>query len=82
MIITIEISHYPLADDYEEPIMDFINRMKEHTDITMRTNATSTHLRGEISVLMPALQQEMETSFTVYGKGIFVMKVLNGCLEI
>ncbi|MCZ2442967.1 MAG: hypothetical protein LC101_04235 [Flavobacteriales bacterium] len=82
MIITVEISHYPLKEAYEEPIIDFLNRMKTHADIIVRTNATSTHLRGEMSVLMPALNKEMETSFSKYGKGIFVLKVLNGCLDI
>lgn len=82
MKTTIEISNYPLNADYIPPIQDFIDRINAHTNITVKVNATSTHIVGEIDEVMPILQQEIKSSFEKYGKMIFVMKVLNGALDI
>ncbi len=82
MKTTIEISNYPLNADYIPPIQDFIDRINTHANITVKVNATSTHIVGEIDEVMPILQQEIKTSFEKYGKMIFVMKVLNGALDI
>ncbi|MDT8413180.1 MAG: YkoF family thiamine/hydroxymethylpyrimidine-binding protein [Vicingaceae bacterium] len=82
MKTTIEISNYPLNADYIPPIQDFIDRINTHANITVKVNATSTHIVGEIDEVMPIIQQEIKTSFEKYGKMIFVMKVLNGALDI
>lgn len=82
MKTTIEISNYPLNADYIHPIQDFIDRINAHANITVKVNATSTHIVGEIDEVMPILQQEIKSSFEKYGKMIFVMKVLNGALDI
>lgn len=82
MKTTVEISKYPLNADYEPPIIDFINRLNEHPDITVKTNATSTHITGDYDVVFGVLQQEIKTSFEKYGKLIFVAKFLNGQLDI
>ena len=80
MKTTVERSNYPLNDDYEPPILDFINRLKEVEGLKIQVNATSTHIGGEYNLVMETLQQEIRTSFERYGKMIFVMKVLNGDL--
>jgi uncharacterized protein YqgV (UPF0045/DUF77 family) len=80
MKTTVEISNYPLNADYEPPILDFINRLKEVEGLKIQVNATSTHIGGDYNLVMETLQQEIRTSFERYGKMIFVMKVLNGDL--
>lgn len=82
MKTTVEISKYPLDKDYEPPILDFIERLNSNSDITVKTNATSTHIVGEYDQVMGILQQEIKSSFEKYGKAIFVMKVLHGELAI
>lgn len=82
MQTTVELSKYPLNADYEPPILDFINRLNQQSGLTVKTNATSTHVVGDFDVVMNAVQQEIKTSFEKYGKAIFVMKVLNGALDI
>jgi len=37
MKTTIEISKYPLNEDYEPPIIDFIARLSLHDDIKLKT---------------------------------------------
>jgi uncharacterized protein YqgV (UPF0045/DUF77 family) len=51
-------------------------------NITVKTNATSTHIVGDYDEVMTILQKEIKTSFEKYGKAIFVVKVLNGALDI
>lgn len=82
MKTTIEISNYPLSADYIPPIQDFIDRLNLNQNIKVKTNATSTHIVGDFDVVMPIIQQEIKTSFEKYGKMIFVMKILNGALDI
>ena len=55
MIFTIEISHYPLEDDYEENIIAFIHELRNLNGVSMNTNAMSTQIKGEHSLIMPAL---------------------------
>ncbi|NVK66858.1 MAG: thiamine-binding protein [Flavobacteriales bacterium] len=81
MKITIEISNYPLTDDYLPQITDFIDRCIA-TGITTKVNATSTHLQGEYDEVMNVLQQEIKTSYEKYGQMIFVVKVLKGELDL
>ena len=82
MKTTLEISNYPLNADYEPPIIDFIERFNQHENIMVKTNATSTHVVGEYDLVFSILQQEIKTSFEKYGKMIFVVKFINGALEV
>ena len=81
MIITIEISNYPLTEGYLPQITDFIDRCIA-TGITTKVNATSTHLQGEYDEVMGVLQQEIKTSYEKYGQMIFVVKILQGELDL
>ena len=82
MKTTVELSKYPLNADYEPPILDFIGRLNVHQNITVKTNATSTHVVGDYDEVMVILQKEIKQSFEKYGKAIFVMKILNGDLGV
>lgn len=81
MKTTIEISNYPLTDDYLPQITDFIDRCIA-TGIKTKVNATSTHLQGDYDEVMGILQQEIKTSYEKYGQMIFVIKVLKGELDL
>ena len=77
-----ELRKYPLNENYEPAILDFINRLNQYDNILVKTNATSTHVVGDYDEVMPILQGEIKLSFEKYGKAIFVMKVLHGELAI
>lgn len=81
MKVTLEISNYPLDAAFEDKILDFINRCQSH-GFNLKVNATSTHVTGEYEEVMSMLQQEVKTSFEKYGKMIFVVKILNGELDL
>ena len=82
MKITVEISNYPLSEEYIPKIKDFIMRCNQHEEVVVKTNATSTHLLGEYDVVMNLLNQEIKASFEQFGKAIFVIKIINGALDI
>ena len=82
MKTTVEISKYPLNENYEPPILNFIERLNTHEGIEVKTNATATHIAGDYDEIMPLLQKEIKHSFEAYGKAIFVMKILHGALDI
>ena len=82
MKTTIEVSKYPLNENYEAPILDFIERLNAYKGIEVKTNATATHLVGDYDRVMKIVQDEIKHSFEKYGKSIFVMKILLGALDI
>lgn len=80
MDASVEVSFYPLNEDYEKPVLDFINRIKKYPELTAGVNGMSTQIFGEYDELMKALEPEIKRSLEE-GKGIFVMKVARGCLK-
>lgn len=82
MKITVEISMYPLSKDFIPHIAAFIERLNTYSELQVKTNATSTHIVGEYTTVMTALNKEIEKSFLESDKCIMVMKILNGALAI
>lgn len=82
MELTAEISMYPLHEDYEPPILNFIERLRKNPNVQVSTNAMSTQVTGPYDVVHELLRQEMRTSFARYGKAIMVVKFIPGALPI
>lgn len=76
-----ELSMYPLDPDYGTPILKFIERLKGHPELTVRTNHMSTQVFGEYDQLMAAIACEMKTSFLEENTVVMVMKIANLDLE-
>jgi hypothetical protein len=76
MDIGVEISLYPLHDDYIPPIKDFIQRLNQDGRFRVLTNDMSTQVFGSYEDVMGALTREIRPTFEKDGKAIFVMKVL------
>ena len=80
MQLSIEISKYPLTEQYVPAIKDFIARLNAHPELTVNTNTMSSQVFGDYDILMPILTQEMKLSFETYGKSVFVIKFINADL--
>jgi len=80
MRIAVDISLYPLSENFIPPIKDVIARLNAHPDIEVDSNSMSTQLRGDFDVVMHALQQEIRTSFEQLPKAVFAIKILNNPL--
>lgn len=77
MRVAVDISLYPLTDDFIPPIQDVIERLNSHDSIEVVTNPMSTQLRGEYDDVMAAISQEVKTSFENSPKVVFAIKILN-----
>ena len=78
MHTAIEISLYPLDENYIPPIKAFIERLNTYPEIKVITNSMSTQISGEHRRLFEILGKETEATFSETGRKVFVMKVLGG----
>jgi uncharacterized protein YqgV (UPF0045/DUF77 family) len=76
MNIGVEISLYPLRDQFIPPIRGFIDRLNADNRLKVVTNDMSTQVFGRYEEVMDALTRELRPTFEQDGKSIFVMKVL------
>ena len=76
MKIGVEISLYPLTQEYIPPIRGFIDRLNADGRFKVVTNDMSTQVFGAYDEVMETLTRELKPTFERDGKSIFVMKVL------
>jgi uncharacterized protein YqgV (UPF0045/DUF77 family) len=81
MKTSVDISYYPLNDEYIPPIKSFIDRLNNHKTIVVKTNGMSTQVFGEYFELMNILTNEMHKSFDL-PHSVFILKVINADLNI
>ena len=81
MKVSVEISLYPLANEFIPPIQDFIRRLNQHPDLVVHTNTMSTQVFGPYERVMAVLAKEMQKTHQQTPKAAFAMKVLNGDLS-
>jgi uncharacterized protein YqgV (UPF0045/DUF77 family) len=80
MKTSVEISYYPLNEEFVPPIRGFIDRINNYKGLTAMTNGMSTQIFGEYDLLMEALSKEIKESFK-YPHSVFVMKIINADLN-
>jgi uncharacterized protein YqgV (UPF0045/DUF77 family) len=78
--IAVDVSLYPLAEDFIPPINDVIRRLTKHASIEVTTNPMSTQIRGEYADVMAALNQEIQVTFETVPKAVFAIRILNNPL--
>ena len=78
MQISIEISLYPLNENFTSLIDNFISCLKMYDSIEVRTNNMSTQLFGEFDDLIKILRVEMEETFKNQTNSVFNLKIVNG----
>ncbi|MDO8896022.1 MAG: hypothetical protein Q7V19_00115 [Bacteroidales bacterium] len=80
MNASIDISYYPLHDEYIPPIKDFIQRLNQHENIVVNTNGMSTQVFGDYDQLMLILSAEIKKSFDL-PHSVFILKIVNADLN-
>jgi len=79
MVVTAELSLYPLTTDYEGPILAFIKALKKHDEIQVLTHSMSTYVKGESKAVFNAVEVALsETPETVS----LVIKTINRDLPV
>ena len=77
MQVAVDISLYPLDEDFIPPIKDVIARLDAHEDIEIEKNRMSTQVRGDYDDVMPVLTDEIRKTFETVPKAVFAIKILN-----
>ena len=77
MNISIELSLYPLDDQFLSIIQDIVKRLNDDQRVECFTNTMSTQIFGEMDNAMSVLKEIVSYSFQQYGKQVFVAKILN-----
>lgn len=82
MYVTVELSLYPLTNDYEGPIISFIKQLKSSEGLSVNTTSMSTYVKGEgglvFGSIVKALEKVDDSGFTAS----LVMKVINRDLPV
>lgn len=81
MRISVEISYYPLLEEYIPAILSFVDRLKNYPDLQIKKNGMSTQVFGEYLEVMHILTQEIEKSFEI-PHSVFILKIINSDLQI
>lgn len=81
MKASIDISYYPLKEEFIPPIKQFIGRLNEYENVVVVTNGISTQVFGEYDELMDILTKEIKNSMNV-PHSVFVLKIINADLQI
>jgi uncharacterized protein YqgV (UPF0045/DUF77 family) len=78
MHVAVEMSLYPLTDEFIPPILEFIDRLKACPGLSVVTNSMSTQISGEFDAVFGALQEGIRCSLAGPQRAVFVMKVFGG----
>lgn len=75
MNISVELTLTPLQDNFEDPIKEFIIKLRESEFIVME-NPLSTQVYGDYDKVMTVLTSEIKNSFQLIDKGIIFIKIV------
>jgi len=81
MVCSVEISMYPLKEDFKPSIIAFIKNLRKYPYIKVVTNGMSTQVFGEYKRVMNTINTEMENTFLNENSVVFTLKVINSDLE-
>ncbi len=77
MQVMVELSLYPLADNFIPAIKSFLERINRYDELSVTTCSTSTQVTGDYQRVMEMLGTEMQRTHEEVGQAVFVAKFLN-----
>lgn len=78
MEITVEISFYALQEDYDSPVLEFLNKISKNNEISVKTGTMSTLISGKYDKTMDLLVQTIKPFMERY-PSVFTLKIANAC---
>ncbi len=75
MDISVELTLSPLQDNYEQPIIDFIKKLRDSGLKTVE-NPLSTQIYGDYDTVMKVLLSEMKTTLEAVERGVLYIKIV------
>ncbi|WP_028117420.1 YkoF family thiamine/hydroxymethylpyrimidine-binding protein [Ferrimonas senticii] len=82
MKLAVELSLYPLTDNYLEVIQYLVERLKQYPQIERHTNGMSTQLQGDHQAVMALLATELAACHQRFGKNVLVCKFITGGVNL
>lgn len=76
MKTSIDISYYPLNEEYKSPIKKFIAELQTCEDITVKPNSMSTQVFGDYDTAMAAVTRSIKNAMEL-PHSVFVLKMMN-----
>lgn len=76
MRISVDISLYPLTEQYVEPILKFIDQLENNPKLIVKRNSLSTQVFGEYQDVMATMNSEIEAVFAAMPHSAFVLKLV------
>ncbi|HKK39261.1 MAG TPA: YkoF family thiamine/hydroxymethylpyrimidine-binding protein [Cryomorphaceae bacterium] len=82
MTATLEISMYPLREDYETQVLAFLELLHRESALEIRVNAMSTQVKGDLDLVFDTLRNSIKEVYQNGVKASFVIKTLEGDLDL
>jgi uncharacterized protein YqgV (UPF0045/DUF77 family) len=76
MRISVDISLYPLTQNYVEPILAFIDQLETNPKLIVKRNSLSTQVFGEYRDVMDMMDNQIELVFNQLPESVFVLKMI------
>jgi uncharacterized protein YqgV (UPF0045/DUF77 family) len=73
--ISVELTLTPLQDNFEQPVIHFIKKLRS-SGLIVKENPLSTQVYGEYHKVMDILQTEIGTALEEIGNGLLYMKIV------
>ena len=81
MDCSVEISMYPLKENFKPSIIQFIKNLRNYPFIKLETNGMSSQVFGDYKLIMNAINTEIENTFLNENSVVFTLKIINSDLE-
>jgi len=82
MKVTIELSLYPLKENYTQIIIEFIKCLRRYNDIKVYSTAMSTYVIGDYEQTMKIVTDELKKVYVLIPDSSTVMKIIPKDLNI
>jgi len=76
MILSVELTLYPLQDAYLPAIQTTIEHLNSFAGVKVETFPTATILMGDYDVVMDAIKDTVAWSYSEFGRCVFIAKFL------
>ncbi|TCP23555.1 thiamine-binding protein [Tenacibaculum skagerrakense] len=75
MKISVDLTLTPLQDNFEEPIINFIKKLRA-SGLTVLENPLSTQVYGDYDTVMQLVTSEVKEAFEAFDNGLLQMKIV------
>ncbi len=75
MEASVEISLYPLNEEYKDIILGFLYNLSKHRDLIIETNYMSTHIFGDYDRIFEVIKDEMRKVYSEH-RAVLVMNIV------